>query len=535
MGSTLTDEAAWRDSQNPVLAGFRPDPSVCRVDVADGTSWYYCVNSTFEYLPGLSVHRSRNLVTWEFVGHVVTDQLDYRDAHDSGGLYAPTIRHDGDRFVVVCTHLHGGTAPKGNFVVTAVEAAGPWSAPVWWDDTEGIDPSLLIDDDGRWWAHGARAASAPRWPDEGEVWVREVDPSTLQLIGDEAVVWYVAAVGAAWTEGPHLYRRGRYVYLVAAEGGTGQHHAVVVARAESPQGVFEPHPDNPVLTHRHLGQSAVVANVGHADLVDGADGSSWALALATRLVGGYDLLGRETFLVPVEWEDDWPVFAPGVGTLVPEPVPSDGPDAVVGRAAEPENPWVAVRRLPGEVASELTPDTAVFVAPGIDADLSSPLPAFVGRALRHTSSRLRSRVPEPLPGDAVGVALRQSGGSWIAASRFHDRVEVTQCVGDEPTTHVFAVAGGAGEFVIDASGSRSVVRWIADGVDEHVLGDFDIAHLSTVGGGGFVGVVGGVFALGDGTYALGPVWHERWIDGDRPSPRSTPTLAATGSAQDSTH
>src|SRR5450759_2227759 len=156
--SDIQTPAMWANAVNPVLSGFYPDPSVCRVDGDDGT-WYYLVNSTFEYLPGLPVHRSRNLVDWEPVGHILDrpDQVDLTRVGDSGGMFAPTIRHDGTRFLAVCTLIGGAPGRSGNFIVTADDAAGPWSDPVWWD-VDGIDPSILVDDDGRLWAHGTRLA-----------------------------------------------------------------------------------------------------------------------------------------------------------------------------------------------------------------------------------------------------------------------------------------------------------------------------------------------------------------------------------------
>ncbi|MEK8227288.1 family 43 glycosylhydrolase [Oerskovia sp. M15] len=165
--------------------------------------------------------------------------------------------------------------------MTAADPAGPWSDPVWWDN-DGIDPSLLVDDDGRLWAHGTSLSLDPEWDQQTEVWVRELDPSTLRLQGETHVVWSGAVRGAVWAEGPHLYRRDGTVYLLTAEGGTGYHHAIVVARAEHPTGPFVGNPANPVLTHRHLGRDAPVVNVGHADLVDAPDGTSWALMLASR-------------------------------------------------------------------------------------------------------------------------------------------------------------------------------------------------------------------------------------------------------------
>lgn len=507
--NVVLDQDRWDDATNPVLAGFRPDPSVCRVDEPDGTAWYYSVNSTFEYLPGLPVHRSRDLVTWELVGNVVSDQLDYAGAYDSGGLYAPTIRHDGERFIVVCTHLRDREGARGNFVMTATDPAGAWSAPIWWTGSDGVDPSVLIDDDGRWWACGAREARPRQWEGHGEVWVREIDPETLGLIGDEHVVWRGAAVGATWPEGPHLYRRGAHVYLLAAEGGTGRHHAVCVARASSPVGPFESHADNPVLTHRHLGPGAAVVNVGHADLVEAPDGRWWALALASRLVDGHDLLGRESFLVPVAWHDDWPVFAPGEGTLVPEP------SGDVTARSEPVTPWLAVRQLPAAVAPGIRDDDEIVTIAARTGDsapprgMSADVPRFVGKALRHLHTEVSVTLPAPGPDDEIGIALRQSSSNWLAVLRRDGRLSVLRCVAGTLIEGASVAADRDGIVTVSASGPRAQVRWQPAGAEPVILERTDIAHLSTTSAGGFVGVIAGVYAESSGDTRIGPVHFRR--------------------------
>ena len=265
--------------QNPVMPGCHPDPSVCRVG-----DDFYLVTSTFEYLPGLPVLRSRDLATWEHVGDVVdrSGQLDYDGIRSSGGLFAPTLRHHDGTFWLVCTLVDPDDDSRGgNFVMTATDPAGPWSDPVWLRDEDGervagIDPSIFFDDDGRVWLHGTRLAPEPEWFHQTEVWVRELDPATCTLVGPEHVVWTGAVRGAVWAEGPHLYKVDGTYYLLASEGGTDFHHAVSVARASSVTGPYEGNKANPVLTHRHLGRGVDVVGVGHADLVEAPDGSTAA-------------------------------------------------------------------------------------------------------------------------------------------------------------------------------------------------------------------------------------------------------------------
>lgn len=262
----------------PVLAGFHPDPSMCCVDGV-----YYLLTSSFGYHPGLPVHRSTDLLTWELIGHVLVGEswLDLRGLGASWGVWAPTIRHHAGTFFVVVT-VAGPTPVAGNYLTTASDPAGPWSPPRRLA-AEGIDPDLFVDRDGRAWVCGARDAAEPDRPGlgPGEIWLRELDLDTLELVGPTHVLWH-GAMTSTWVEGPHLYERdGRYL-LVGAEGGTERNHAVTCAVADAVTGPFRTDPRSPLLTHRHLGESHPVQNVGHADLVTTPDGGLVAVVLGVR-------------------------------------------------------------------------------------------------------------------------------------------------------------------------------------------------------------------------------------------------------------
>lgn len=497
--------------RNPVLAGCYPDPSVCRVGED-----YYLVTSTFEYVPGLPVFRSRDLVSWAQIGHVVDrpGQLDYDGIASSGGLYAPTLRHHDGRFWLVCTLVdQQDPARGGNFLMTAEDAAGPWSDPVWLG-VGGIDPSILFDDDGRAWAHGTRLAPEPEWPDQTEVWVRKLDLARLALTGPEHVVWTGALRGAVWAEGPHLYRiDGRY-YLLAAEGGTEFHHAVSVARAESVTGPYVGYRGNPVLSHRQLGHGADVVGVGHADLVQGPEGTWWAVLLGMRPYGGFHHnRGRETFLVPVAWEDGWPVFAPGAGrvpAVVDVPFTSPRrPGLAQGSACgvvEPHDPrWTALRRLPAEFASPEGAGWALTVRPETLAEAGTP--AFLGVRQQHEDLDVRVTLRADLdPGEEVGLTVRQS-------ERDHARAYLT--VDDDGARRVVVVhrrAGvdavlaetttgtGTGEvtLALTVRGQDYAVSLGRPEVGTPPLAVIDGRTLDSVATGGFLGLWLGVYATSNG-------------------------------------
>ncbi len=276
--------------QNPVLRGFYPDPSVCRVGQD-----YYLVTSTFEYFPGVPIFHSTDLVNWEQIGFCLTrkSQLDLDGIPASRGIFAPTIRfHDGV-FYMITTNVGKG----GNFYVTATDPAGPWSDPVFVDE-ELFDPSLFFDDDGRIYY--------TRRGNPGIVQA-EIDIATGRLKADPVMI--CDRFISPDIEGPHLYRIHGMYYLLAAEGGSRFGHAEVIGRSESPWGPFEPCPHNPIMTHRHHGHGPI-RDVGHAELVDDPQGSWWLFCLGTRHVAynSASVLGRETFLMPVTWTDDlWPV------------------------------------------------------------------------------------------------------------------------------------------------------------------------------------------------------------------------------------
>jgi alpha-N-arabinofuranosidase len=497
---------------NPILPGCHPDPSICRVG-----EWYYLVTSTFEYLPGLPVRRSRDLVRWETVGHVVdrADMLDYAGIASSGGLYAPTIRHHDGLFWVVCTLVDQRDDSRGgNFLVTAEDPAGPWSDPVWLD-VDGIDPSLLIDHDGRIWMHGTRLAPEPEHFHQTEVWVREYSHAERALIGPEHIVWNGAVRGAVWAEGPHLYRIGERYYLLAAEGGTEYHHAVSIARADTVTGPYEGNRANPVFTHRHLGRRPGVMGAGHADLVQAPDGSWHAVMLAMRAADGHHYpLGRETFLCPVVWEDGWPVFAPGEGRLpdtVELPWALDAapagawqPDDRTAGVVPPADPrWTSLRALPRDV-SEAAGDALVLpVRAETLADAGTV--AFVGIRQQHADADAVATLDLSglADGESAGLVVRQSEGdhATVTATRRGARFAIAAAHrrgGEERVLGEHLVDGPVIRLGARLRGYECELRR-----DDRALGTVDARELSSIATGGFLGLWLGVFATSHGAEPRG--------------------------------
>ncbi|WP_337059917.1 glycoside hydrolase family 43 protein [Kineococcus sp. G2] len=280
----------------PVIAGSFPDPTACRVG-----DDYYLAASSFEHFPGAPVFHSRDLVSWQQIGNVLTTRRQFPrgDGRPSGGVFGSTLRHHDGRFWFITTNM--STLGAGHTIVTATDPAGPWSEPVHVSGAVGLDPDLAWDRDGQCYLTYVGFGG----PGGAAIVQARLDPDAGTLLEEPYPVWQ--GTGLAFPEGPHLYLVDDTWYLLLAEGGTERGHAVTIARGPSPAGPFEACPGNPVLTHRSTAHP--VQNVGHADLVQRADGTWVAVHLGVRPRGtapGFHVLGRETFLRPVSWEDGWP-------------------------------------------------------------------------------------------------------------------------------------------------------------------------------------------------------------------------------------
>lgn len=303
---------------NPLLAGFYPDPSICRVG-----DDYYLVNSTFSYFPGVPIFHSTDLIHWEQIGNILDrpEQLPLDGAGHSAGIFAPTLRYHDGTFYMITTNVSGG----GNFIVTAANPAGPWSNPYWIEGAAGIDPSLFFDDDGKAYYCGTQdRREGPAFYGDNEIYLQEIDLKEMKLIGESYALWHGALKNVEWPEGPHIYKINSTYYLMIAEGGTGSNHAITMAKSDSLFKPFEGCKRNPIFTHRHLGYHAKVTNTGHGDLVQAPNGDWYIVLLASRPYGNvensqrYCNLGRETFLAKVYWEGEWPTINPSCGMLTDE-------------------------------------------------------------------------------------------------------------------------------------------------------------------------------------------------------------------------
>lgn len=306
--ATVPDDPRAR---NPILPGFYPDPSVVRVGED-----FYLVNSSFEWFPSIPIFTSRDLINWKQIGHAVSNP-DYFAALNkvdtSRGVYAPTIHYHNGLFYIVSTCVQCGQ----NFYVTSTDPDGPWSKPIWIEGDRGIDPSFFWDKNGKSYYLGTGILNRQEvtWPNPNGIWIQEIDLVEGTLLGDKTQLTYGHASNARWTEGPHLYLKDGYYYLMVAEGGTSEDHAVTIFRSENILGPYIPNHKNPVLTHRNLGEDVHIHSTGHADMIQTQNGDWYAVMLAKRRFDDLTPLARETFLAQIKWEDGWPVFNPGKARL----------------------------------------------------------------------------------------------------------------------------------------------------------------------------------------------------------------------------
>ncbi len=276
---------------NPILTGYHPDPSICRVD-----DYFYLINSSFEWFPGIPIHRSKDLVNWELIGYAMKKSEDCYNGRIN--VFAPTIRYHEGLFYIINTSVGSG----GNFYITAKDPAGEWSAPTWLPDAPGIDPSIFWDDDGKCYYIGQYHAEPREWLGHNCIWIQELDLKYGKLVGERKSLTAGHASNAMWTEGPHLYKiDGKYLLLVA-EGGTDYYHAVTLFHSENLWGPYIPDHANPIITHRNLGIEYPTYAIGHADFVDTPNGEWWMVSLGKRRRGDYTYLSRETFLIPMKLE-----------------------------------------------------------------------------------------------------------------------------------------------------------------------------------------------------------------------------------------
>ncbi|MDE6375505.1 MAG: glycoside hydrolase family 43 protein [Alistipes sp.] len=497
---------------NPVLAGFHPDPSICR----KGDD-YFLVNSSFTFFPSIPIFHSRDLVHWRQLGFVLDrpGQAPLDSLRFNRGIYAPDISYNphNDTFYVINTCVDG----IGNFIVKCRDPfRGDWSDPILLPEVEGIDPSLFFDDDGRaYLLHNGMPPGERQWNSHRALWLWEFDTDSDRVAGDPVLLLDGGVDFAAqpeWLEGPHLYKHEDQYILLAAEGGTYEAHSQVALKSSAVKGPYVPYARNPILTQRDLpaDRPDKVTSTGHADMVQTPGGDWYAVFLGCRpYADDFYNTGRETFLLPVEWDEGFPVILPP-GEAVPAVVRKEGltPDAALrpttGNFAWStdfseglDDRWLRIRTPHGEW---LRTDGAGLVLRDngrtIDETAS---PAFVGVRQQHTDFTAETTVVSAVSeGRFGGLALFQNERHYLLFGRTADAVVVVRA--DREPEVLASVPVGAADaakpLILRVSGSGGSCdfefAW-GDGPFVRLAQDVDTRCLSTHTARGFNGVIIGLY------------------------------------------
>ncbi|MNC17181.1 Beta-xylosidase [compost metagenome] len=396
---------------------------------------------------------------------------------------------------------------------------------MWLPEAPGIDSSLFFDDDGRAYIMANRQPpGGQQYPKHMEIYLQELDLASGKLVGEKYSLWDGALKFIHAQEGPHLYKVDGWYILLIAEGGTGHTHSITVARSRSLTGPYEGCKSNPILTHRHLGKRHPISNVGHGDLIETQNGDWWMVCLGSRPYGGYYRnLGRESFLVPVEWEDGWPVVNAGKGMVEME---MERPNLPLHRFSPlpacdhfdqtrlshswmfirtPREDFWSLEERPGYLRLRLRPETL----------MQEVNPSFVGRRQEHMSFAARTALEfQPLSEhEAAGVVLLQN-------TEYQYRMEVALDCGKRSIRLIKRTAGADEQLAVQPlpaaeAGSRIYLKVEAVGQSysfhyavrsekwQPLVEDADGTILSSDVAGGFTGSVMGLYATSHGTGSSG--------------------------------
>lgn len=479
--------------QNPIIRGFYPDPSICRVG-----NKYYLVCSSFQYFPGVPLFESEDLLNWEQIGYCLTrtSQLNLQDERASGGIYAPTLRYCDGRFYMVTTNVH-----TGNFYVWTDDIYGEWSDPVFVEQG-GIDPSLFFEDGKAYFISNGKS-------DDGVTGITqcEIDIETGKKLTPGRNIW--CGTGGRFLEGPHLYKIGKAYYLMAAEGGTEYGHMVVYAKSDSPYGPFEGYSANPVLTNRDKG-GYPVQGVGHADLVQDFSGNWWLVHLAFRQIGYFDMyhhLGREVFLTPVTFADNGWFTAGENGTAVRKVETNRISDTVVQNRKEVytfsntsfQKDWCMLR-TPASENYQFTAEELRLTGTAVTLSACGS-PTFLGLRQKEMTAQISCEISVPKGEAGVTLYMDENHHYDLAVQQTESGTQLLKrvCVGDIqyiPLTESLPKTAAPVTLQITAS-PNNYTFCVQIGEKAYFFGQNQTKYLSTEVAGGFTGVMIGLYAQGE--------------------------------------
>jgi alpha-N-arabinofuranosidase len=511
---------------NPILAGFYPDPSICKAG-----DDYYIVNSSFAYYPGLPLFHSKDLLNWKQIGYAMDrpGQLNLDSAGVSRGLFAPAISYHSGTFYIVCTEV----SKLGNFVITAKDPRGPWSDPVKLPQVNGIDPSLFFDNNGKAYIVFNSIPPNNISLHDGHRTIRmfEFDAQNLKVTGEEKLLINGGtdmSKKPVWIEGPHLFQKDGWYYLMCAEGGTGYNHSEVVFRSKSPEGPFVSYEKNPILTQRQLDTTRKnpITTAGHADLVEDKNGNWWAVFLACRpYEGDFYNTGRETFMAPVVWKDGWPEFNLG-GDEIKYSYPinaklNNKAERLNGNytfydnfRSDSLNTRYRFLRTVRENRYKITDHNMLQLNLHPETLSGKGNPSFIGFHQPHLTGHASTGVEMVAPDSnhRAGLAIFQNENAYYYLCRTRINGQQVVALYKENQLLASTLAKPQHHFIylkITADKDRYSFYYATKKNNWKLLkADVDAKHLSTKTAGGFVGSVYGMYATSNGQPSSGAAYFE---------------------------
>lgn len=522
--SPLVSKAQTTTVVNPILTGFYPDPSIVKVDTD-----YYLINSTFSYFPGIPVMHSKDLKNWKQIGNVIhrPSQMDFMGERMTRGLFAPAISYHKGIFYVSCTDIDN----MGNFVVTATDPAGPWSNPVRLPEVSGIDPSIYFDKDTdkAYIIYNSDAPERkPLYSGHRTIRMYEFDYENLKVVGEEIQLvngGVDISEKPVWIEGPHIWKRNGWYYLYAAEGGTSVNHSEVVFRSKSPKGPYVPYENNPILTQRHLPEDRdnPITSTGHAQFVEGPDGKTYSIFLAVRpYEGDYYNTGRETFIAPIEWKNDWPHFDLGGEEVkytydfdykeVPQKdaLPQSGNFEYTLDLRKGLDPSLLFLRTVDSSAFSISKKEGLELKLKPETISEYGNPSFVGKRQQHLYSRAETQMQfgANTQYEKAGlVAFQNENHFYFLAISQKEGQQVIQLYKSNPDegemdelAHLpLKVDNKKIKLAIESNGAVHSFHYSVNGKDWQLVKDnVDAKFLSTKVAGGFIGCLYGMYATSSG-------------------------------------
>lgn len=308
---------------NPILTGFHPDPCICR----QGDDYYMAVSS-FEWFPGVPIYHSKDIKNWKLITHCLENNTvaDLRRLPSAKGVWAPCLtwcEQDGLFYLMysIMNNMNARFFDVDNYLITAPSIYGPFSEPVY-IHSAGFDPSMFHDEDGRKWITSLEWETRDGYHKPGEICIVEYDTKKKHIIGNPKRIWR-GGTKRGCIEGPHIYKRNGYYYLMCAEGGTGYGHSVTMGRSTNIYGPYESDLGNPILTStpdfdemdnddavklNRYNPNSYLQKSGHGSIVETSLSEVYMVHHSGRplLPELRCTLGRETCIQKMYWtEDGW--------------------------------------------------------------------------------------------------------------------------------------------------------------------------------------------------------------------------------------